>query len=247
MDNIRPRLLVLARGDDQGHHLRRRLIPERGEPPQGWPRPDARKNGWGFVVRLGDEVWYAYGRVPRSFLNLFAARKAFTTSWRSSPSSWRPLSSPSACHSCGSYDRQHSGRGPSRKGTARTRASMGSSQLSERWRHVKHGRPSLTECRPPPTSPTQYPGATSGLGSMANDVIAILAKASNDLDYANSGAVSIATSKRRVRCTLFGSARPSRSGVLSKSPAITELGQRAPTLACQNSDAPALACKLKSI
>ena len=38
------------------------------------PRPLAE---WGFVMRIADEVWFAHGRVPMSFLRLFATRKAF--------------------------------------------------------------------------------------------------------------------------------------------------------------------------
>ena len=35
------------------------------------------QNGWGYVVRIGAEVFYDYGVAPAEFLHVFAARKAF--------------------------------------------------------------------------------------------------------------------------------------------------------------------------
>ncbi|CAE7923243.1 unnamed protein product [Symbiodinium sp. KB8] len=35
------------------------------------------QNGWGFVVRIGGDVYYDYGVAPAEFLHVFAARKAF--------------------------------------------------------------------------------------------------------------------------------------------------------------------------
>ena len=35
------------------------------------------QNGWGYVVRIGDDVYYDYGVAPADFLHVFAARKAF--------------------------------------------------------------------------------------------------------------------------------------------------------------------------
>ena len=36
-----------------------------------------RRNGWGFVLRMGDMTFYDHGQVPQWFLDHFAARKAF--------------------------------------------------------------------------------------------------------------------------------------------------------------------------
>ena len=70
MDNIRRATIFL-----EGEHCHKAVhVPDevRARRQHRW------KNGWGFVVQLGDEVRYAYRRVPiKSFLNLFAARKAF--------------------------------------------------------------------------------------------------------------------------------------------------------------------------
>ncbi|CAE7511741.1 unnamed protein product, partial [Symbiodinium sp. KB8] len=35
------------------------------------------QNGWGYVVRIGGDVYYDYGVAPAEFLHVFAARKAF--------------------------------------------------------------------------------------------------------------------------------------------------------------------------
>ena len=35
------------------------------------------KNGWGYVLRVNDEVFYAHGELPASFVRQFAPRKAF--------------------------------------------------------------------------------------------------------------------------------------------------------------------------
>ena len=79
MDNIMPKLIPfspdLRRRFLHGgeHHHKAGHVPDEVRAR----RQDRWKNEWGFVVRLDDEVWYAYGRVPKSFLKLFAARQAF--------------------------------------------------------------------------------------------------------------------------------------------------------------------------
>ena len=41
-------------------------------------RPGTRgRNGWGYVVRLGEAVFYDCGTAPAEFLELFASRRAF--------------------------------------------------------------------------------------------------------------------------------------------------------------------------
>jgi len=50
-----------------------------GHVPDGLnPTPDQRaSNGWGYVLRIGDRVYYDHGVVPTWFVQLFSARKAY--------------------------------------------------------------------------------------------------------------------------------------------------------------------------
>ena len=43
----------------------------------GRHRQQRRRNGWGYVVQIGDQVFYDFGEAPPWFLDVFAERKAF--------------------------------------------------------------------------------------------------------------------------------------------------------------------------
>ena len=107
---------------------------------------------------LGDEVWYAYGRVPKSFLNLFAARKAFIyvleifaqlmaaiVFAKRLPQLWIAWIDNTA------------GEAPLIKRYGKDPA--GSWRPSGLWRRAKHGHPSSKGCLRPPRFPTQRPEA----------------------------------------------------------------------------------------
>ena len=58
---------------DHGRHVKAGHVPDEA----GRHRQQRRRNGWGYVVQIGDQVFYDFGEAPHWFLDVFAERKAF--------------------------------------------------------------------------------------------------------------------------------------------------------------------------
>ena len=80
LTSLRSLLAAIQRGTG-GHHLRRRLLPAN-------IRPGTRgQNDWGYVVRIGAEVFYDCGSAPADFLDFFCGEEGLhlcSRSWRRS-------------------------------------------------------------------------------------------------------------------------------------------------------------------
>ena len=58
---------------DQGCHIKAGHVPDNAG--RHWNQ--RRRNGWGYVVQINDQVFYDFGEAPSWFLDVFAERKAF--------------------------------------------------------------------------------------------------------------------------------------------------------------------------
>ena len=86
LENIRPRFIPYSGPKpaqatifadaffvDHGRRVKAGHVPE----DAGRHRQQRRRNGWGYVVQIGDQVFYDFGEEPPWFLDVFAERKAF--------------------------------------------------------------------------------------------------------------------------------------------------------------------------
>ena len=58
---------------DRGRQIKAGHVPD----DAGRHRSQRRRNGWGYVVQIGDQVFSDFGEAPAWFLDVFAERKAF--------------------------------------------------------------------------------------------------------------------------------------------------------------------------
>ena len=58
---------------DRGRHIKAGHVPD----DAGRHQNQRRRNGWGYVVQIDEQVFYDFGEAPAWFLDVFAERKAF--------------------------------------------------------------------------------------------------------------------------------------------------------------------------
>ena len=58
---------------DRGRHIKAGHVPD----DAGRHHNQRRRNGWGYVVQIDEQVFYDFGEAPTWFLDVFAERKAF--------------------------------------------------------------------------------------------------------------------------------------------------------------------------